>query len=232
MASWPWPRIANPYCKEVKAESEEWLKSFQAFTPQSQIVFDRGDFSIPGLFSALLYSSCMKEHLRLGCDLTHIFFVIDEYTDIENEPGCREMIDMAIDALENPGKPRPEGEIPLGEIIRHLPLELDLSVPDEIFYHPVIVELSTCITDLTLVDNYHARVESKFIEGLKNLPSWGAEVDTQVTEYLTRIANWPRANYCWSFESHRYFGDKGLELSRTHPPVSAPHHREKGVWGS
>lgn len=106
-----------------------------------------------------------------------------------------------------------------------LSLELDLSVPDEIFYHPVIVELSTCIADLTLVDNdilsynreqatgndghnlltcvmhelrcdvnsamewaaqYHARVESKFIEGLKNLPSWGAEVDTQVTEYLTR----------------------------------------------
>lgn len=99
--------------------------------------------AIPGLFSALLYSSCMKgeyvyssmimtvnydviiEHLRLGCDLTHIFFVIDEYTDIENEPGCREMIDMAIDALENPGKPRPEGEIPLGEIIRQSAASLD-----------------------------------------------------------------------------------------------------------
>lgn len=54
----------------------------------------------------------MKGHLRLGCDLTYIFLVIDEYTEIENESGCREMIDMAIDALENPRKPRPEGEIP------------------------------------------------------------------------------------------------------------------------
>lgn len=156
-----------------------------------------------------------------------------------------------------------------------LPLELDLSIPDEIFYHPVIVELSTCIADLTLVDNdilsynreqatgndghnlltcvmhelrcdvnsamewaaqYHARVESKFIEGLKNLPSWGAEVDTQVTEYLTRIANWPRANYCWSFESHRYFGDKGLEVQRTRRVALLPkiqrdlsHRREQVV---
>jgi Delta6-protoilludene synthase len=47
-----------------------------------------------------------------------VFFVVDEYTDVEPEPVVREMIGVVIDALHNPQKPRPEGEIMLGEITR------------------------------------------------------------------------------------------------------------------
>ena len=47
-----------------------------------------------------------------------VFFVVDEYTDVEPEPVVREMINVVIDALHNPRKPRPEGEIILGEICR------------------------------------------------------------------------------------------------------------------
>lgn len=58
----------------------------------------------------------MIEHLRTGCDLMNLFFVVDEYTDVEPEPVVREMVDVVIDALNNPHKPRPEGEILLGRV--------------------------------------------------------------------------------------------------------------------
>ena len=44
--------------------------------------------------------------------------VIDEYTDVENEEVVRGMVDIVIDAMNNPQKPRPEGENILGEISR------------------------------------------------------------------------------------------------------------------
>ena len=48
----------------------------------------------------------------------NLFFVVDEYTDVEPEPVVREMVNIVIDALNNPHKPRPEGENILGEIAR------------------------------------------------------------------------------------------------------------------
>ena len=50
----------------------------------------------------------------------NVFFVVDEYTDVEPAHVVREMVDVVIDALHNPDKPRPEGEIILGEIARQL----------------------------------------------------------------------------------------------------------------
>jgi Delta6-protoilludene synthase len=63
--------------------------------------------------------------------------------------------------------------------------------------------------------NYHATVEDKFINGLHRLPSFSREVDAQLQEYILGLANWPRSNDCWNFESGRYFGDKGLEIQKT-----------------
>ena len=48
----------------------------------------------------------------------NVFFVIDEYTDVEPQPVVREMVDIVIDALHNPHKPRPKGEVILGELTR------------------------------------------------------------------------------------------------------------------
>ena len=48
----------------------------------------------------------------------NVFFVVDEYTDVEPAPVVREMIDIVIDAMHNPDKPRPKGEILLGEVTR------------------------------------------------------------------------------------------------------------------
>ena len=48
----------------------------------------------------------------------NLFFVVDEYTDVEPAHVVREMVDVVIDALNNPDKPRPDGEILLGEVAR------------------------------------------------------------------------------------------------------------------
>ena len=62
---------------------------------------------------------------------------------------------------------------------------------------------------------FYSKSRRKFLEGLKKVPSWGEEIDIQVQQYLNGIACWPQGNYCWSFESGRYFGNKGLEYQRT-----------------
>ncbi|KAF4622991.1 hypothetical protein D9613_001441 [Agrocybe pediades] len=155
----------------------------------------------------------MHEQLRTGCDMMDFFFLVDEYTDVEPAHVVREMADIIMDAFNNPDKPRPHGEVLLGEVsrqiwdrgrktatpsaARHLiesltayldscveqaadrdndrnrtvdeylenrreniasrsafvPMELGMDFPDEVFYHPVIVELSTHISDLIILDN-------------------------------------------------------------------------------
>ena len=65
------------------------------------------------------------------------------------------------------------------------------------------------------VADYHRETQRKFLDGLKRVPSWNQEIDCQVQQYLNGLANWVRANECWSFEAGRYFGSKGLEYKKT-----------------
>ena len=60
----------------------------------------------------------LPERLRVGADLMHAVYVIDEYTDVESSAGTREICAIALDALRNTDKPRPEAEIVIGEIFR------------------------------------------------------------------------------------------------------------------
>ena len=46
----------------------------------------------------------------------NMFFVIDEYTDVEVAPVARYVVNVVMDAMKNPEKPRPDGEIVLGKI--------------------------------------------------------------------------------------------------------------------
>jgi len=48
----------------------------------------------------------------------HVFFVLDEYTDVEDAATAKGMVDIVKDAVRNPDCPRPEGEILLGELTR------------------------------------------------------------------------------------------------------------------
>ncbi|KAI0089641.1 isoprenoid synthase domain-containing protein [Irpex rosettiformis] len=308
---WPWTRMINPYYEEVAHESSVWLKPFKPFKKQSQYAFDLCDF---GRLAALVYPHASREHLRAGVDLMNVYFVIDEYTDVEPQQVVREMIEVIIDAIHNPTKPRPKGEVVLGEITRqfwdrakktatpeavqrfvdsfkdyldavviqagdrdqdrictvdeyfearsnnigsrpcYAISELHLSIPDYVFYHPVIKELELLITYLIILDNdmasynreqatgddhyniitivmrqfnlslpnafnwaarYHDEIKTKFLDGLKKVPSWGKELDDQVAMYIDHLARWPRGSDCWNFESGRYFGSKGLEIQKT-----------------
>lgn len=58
------------------------------------------------------------EHLRIACELIIVYFIVDEYTDVENATQTAEIVDIIIDALKNPHQPRPKCEVILGEIIR------------------------------------------------------------------------------------------------------------------
>ncbi|EED79566.1 predicted protein [Postia placenta Mad-698-R] len=292
MANWPWPRYINPHYEEVKAESDAWFKGFKPFTKQSQIAFDKGDL---GRLASLAYPWGSKEHLRTGCALMNVFFVIDEYTDVESASIVRDMVDMVTDAINNTHKARPEGECRLGEITRqfweraiktatpssqkhfieaftdwlnsvvgqatdrdnnhirtidsylkirrenagarpaYFPAELGLNLPDDAFYHPVVTELKQATGDgkyniltvvmhqfnidleaaMAWVASYHKGVENKFLDGMRKLPSFGPAVDRELQEYVLALAIFPRANDCWSFESGRYFGTKGLQVQKT-----------------
>lgn len=48
----------------------------------------------------------------------HLFFVFDEYTDIQDHAGALREYEICKDALTNPSVPRPSGETCLGEIVR------------------------------------------------------------------------------------------------------------------
>ena len=48
----------------------------------------------------------------------NVYFIVDEYTDVEAPPRVSEMVEIMIDALRNPSKPRPKGEVILGEVVR------------------------------------------------------------------------------------------------------------------
>ena len=44
LAQWPWPRKLSEHYTEVKPESDEWLRSFEALDAKSQRSFDLCNF--------------------------------------------------------------------------------------------------------------------------------------------------------------------------------------------
>ncbi|KAI0267826.1 terpenoid synthase [Gloeopeniophorella convolvens] len=115
LAKWPWVRTLNPHYAEVKPESDAWTHGFGALDAKSQRSFDLCNFA---LLSALVYPLNDKAGLRVACDLMVLFFMFDEFTDKVDGEGARTYADMVMDAIRNPQKPRPEGEVKLGEMAR------------------------------------------------------------------------------------------------------------------
>lgn len=48
----------------------------------------------------------------------NLFYIFDEYTDIADGEGADQIRDIVVDAFRHPEKPRPEGELMLGEMAR------------------------------------------------------------------------------------------------------------------
>ena len=62
--------------------------------------------------------SLFIELIRFASDLMNLVYVFDEFTDIANGKGASDIRDIIMDALRNPQKPRPEGELLVGEMAR------------------------------------------------------------------------------------------------------------------
>ena len=61
----------------------------------------------------------------------------------------------------------------------------------------------------------HDRIADRFCslwKELSTLEFGSAELDDAFGAYLNNLANWPRANMCWCFESGRYFGSDGARV--------------------
>jgi hypothetical protein len=56
--------------------------------------------------------------LRVSSDLIYLYFAIDDHTDPEPEHIVRQWVDVMKDALLHPEKPRPEGEVFLGQLTK------------------------------------------------------------------------------------------------------------------
>ncbi|KAK4235978.1 isoprenoid synthase domain-containing protein [Achaetomium macrosporum] len=107
---WEWPRMVSPYLDELEEECLQWTASFGAFDPETQRrIHDKGKL----------------RQVRSGCDIMHLFFMFDEYSDGRASP--EEVWNQArilTDAMTYPDKPRPEGEWVGGEVARQFWLRL------------------------------------------------------------------------------------------------------------
>lgn len=66
-----------------------------------------------------LHGTCLDtEEVRSGCDLMHLFFMFDEYSDKSSPEEVLCQAQALIDPLNNPDKTRPKGEWVGGEITR------------------------------------------------------------------------------------------------------------------
>jgi hypothetical protein len=55
----------------------------------------------------------------------------------------------------------------------------------------------------------------RFLENKALLPSWGAEIDSQVVPYVACMADWIGGSLSWSYESERYMGSHSEEIKKT-----------------
>ncbi|TFK54635.1 terpenoid synthase [Heliocybe sulcata] len=54
-----------------------------------------------------------------------------------------------------------------------------------------------------------------FIANREKVPSWGPEIDKDVAGYVQGLQEWIVGSLHWSFQTRRYFADKGAEVKRT-----------------
>jgi hypothetical protein len=65
------------------------------------------------------------------------------------------------------------------------------------------------------VGEMYRGIARKFIEDMKDVPSFSESLDQLVSEYVFGLSNWVTALLEWSFESERYFGTCGPKIKST-----------------
>ncbi|KAH0584468.1 hypothetical protein H2248_010004 [Termitomyces sp. 'cryptogamus'] len=72
------------------------------------------------------------------------------------------------------------------------------------------------------IGDHHSKLGQQFLNDLKHVPHFDKMIELDVKHYLDGLGNWVRANECWSFESHRYFGMSGREVQQSRKVVLLP----------
>jgi len=312
LANFPWKRILSECYPWMKAESSAWTESYHLFSAEGLRGFNACDFNLLG---CLTYSLREREIIRLGCDFMNLLYCYDEYTDITDGEGANDIRNITMDAMRDPQKPRPDGELLIGEMMRDFWLrltsyvhsgspciahfmedwdlytaavvreaddrtkhiyrtfeeylqirrlssacfpsfaicEFGLDLPEDVFHHPLLTEVRQQANDLVTIPNdiasyameksrglelhnsvelvmkeqnlgvqgaidwierYTAVLHESFLANVANLPSWSEDVDKRVEIYVNCLGQWIRGNDDWTFESGRYFGDKGLLVQK------------------
>ena len=68
-----------------------------------------------------------------------------------------------------------------------------------------------------------------FLNGMKELPSWGLEIDGKVRQYIDDIGYLIRGTDAWSYESEKYWGEKGKEIRTTRMVTTWPEKTREGL---
>jgi hypothetical protein len=81
--------------------------------------------------------------------------------------------------------------------------------------------LVTCVMDeyqtdvngaILWVEDFLLGAAERFHVAKAALPEWDEPLNSQVKAYCDGLGQWVRGLDVWSFESERYFGNKGLEI--------------------
>ncbi|TFK33445.1 isoprenoid synthase domain-containing protein [Crucibulum laeve] len=64
------------------------------------------------------------------------------------------------------------------------------------------------------VGDYCKNSIERFETDRKSVPSWGPDVDKDVTIYIEGLQNWIVGSLHWSFDSERYFGKLGAQVKK------------------
>lgn len=83
------------------------------------------------------------------------------------------------------------------------------------------------------VNEWHSKRASDFMTAMVDLPPCpSVEIRAQLKSYVNGLANWVTANYEWSFETRRFFGEDSAAIKEHGIVKLLPKSVEAGVTAS
>ncbi|KAJ7657698.1 isoprenoid synthase domain-containing protein [Mycena polygramma] len=113
---WPFPVAHNRWEELVSTESLAWIESLGILSAVEMKKFKDVHFDI---FASMAYAYFTDvRHFRVACDVVQQLFLLDDLTDEMSAPEARCVAAVSMDGLRNWKVPRPQGEHPVGEMLR------------------------------------------------------------------------------------------------------------------
>ncbi|VDB91864.1 unnamed protein product [Peniophora sp. CBMAI 1063] len=81
------------------------------------------------------------------------------------------------------------------------------------------------------VENHHRKLVARFLElYYHHVPKYHTcPLDSDISKYVDGLGNWVRGNEIWSYESERYFGKRGPEISHDRWVTLMPKQRAEAI---